>query len=92
MSTQATPTHYRYAAKEWRWSPDRLNWTPVTEFLSGGVRWRARTLAELEVAQLLQLWLERLVVGVRELRELRDVGAALQQIAEHVVFRHGEFA
>ena len=46
MSTQATPTHYRYAAKEWRWSPDRLNWTPVTEFLSGGVRWRARTLAE----------------------------------------------
>ena len=46
MFTQATPTHYRFSAKEWRWSPDRLNWTPVTEFLSGGVRWRARTLAE----------------------------------------------
>ena len=46
LHTQATPTHYRFSAKEWRWSPDRLNWTPVTEFLSGGVRWRARTLAE----------------------------------------------
>lgn len=45
-SRTATPTHYRFANGEWRWSPDRLNWTCVTEFLSGGVRWRARTLSD----------------------------------------------